>query len=433
MTRLEGTAGNEVQQHGLRLARLGLVAAMVSRLTGRLVGILLVVVLARAAAPSTVAVYGYLLGTATMVLVLTDLGVASVASREVAAGRMPAAGALRAALPVQLVSVLAAAALTVVLTVFLGPEGAPPAAVLLAALFVVIGGLNNLWADLLRGTGRVMLEGALEIGSTALLVVAGIVVVEHGGGATALTAVVAAKEAVVLAISWGVLRPRRHPGLRSRTLLAQGMWIAVAGTSIVLLMREGTLVVGGLGTLGTLATYVVATRFFDAGATIAHTVGFGLGPGMAALARDRAAFRSAARRYLGLIAGLGVAVAVLGWLVAGPITTIPFGARWASAVPSVRMIAVCGLPLLLSYVAFTLLVARNQLRWLAASTVIGTLVGLGTTIALVLHRPTALSAVIGTTVGVTVLAALALAGLHDLFRPAERAADQLAAAAPADA
>ena len=84
--------------HGRRLARLGLLAAIVSRLLGRLVGIVLVVLLARKASTDTVAVYGYLLGTATLVATLTDLGIAAVAGREVAAGRLPAGGALRAAL-----------------------------------------------------------------------------------------------------------------------------------------------------------------------------------------------------------------------------------------------------------------------------------------------------------------------------------------------
>jgi O-antigen/teichoic acid export membrane protein len=112
-----------------------------------------------------------------------------------------------------------------------------------------------------------------------------------------------------------------------------------------------------------------------------------------------------------------VAVAVLGVLVAGPLTTIPFGPRWETAVPAVRVVALAGLPLLLSYVLFTLLMARNQLRWLALSAVAAAVVGLGASTALVLARPTALSAVIGTTVGLTTLAVLLLAGLRDLLRP----------------
>jgi len=403
---------------GARLAKLGLLAAMVSRLVGRLVGIVLVIVLAREADSQTVAVYGYLLGTATLVTILTDLGVASVAGREVAAGRMPADGALHAALLPQLCSVLAAGAVTVLLAEFAGPQAAPPMAVALTVGFVLVGGMNNLWADVLRGTGRVVLEGALQLGSAVALVAAGSLVIEFGGNATDLLIVVVLKEVAVLLIAAAVLRPRRRPEVRSRTLLGQGMWVAVAGTAIVLLWRQGTLVIGGAGSIGALATYVVATRFFDAGVTVAHTAGFGLRPGMAALAAEPAAFRHAARRYLGLVTLLGVVVAGVGVLVAGPITTIPFGERWASAVPAVRMVAVSGLPILLTYVSLALLSARRQMRWLCLSSVAGAVVGVAVTVLLTLARPDAFSAVVGTTVGATVMALALLAGLRDLVLPA---------------
>lgn len=410
------TAVPEARLRGQRLTRVGLAAAMLSRLTGRLVGILLVIVLARDAAPATVAVYGYLLGTASLMLVLTDLGVASVAGRDVASGHFPAAAALRAALPAHGLSVLVAGIITAVLTLFTGPDATPPGALLLTVAFVVLGGMNNLWADLLRGAGRVLFEGALEIGSTVLLVVAGVLVVWHGGGILPLTAVVAGKEAVVLVVSWCALRPRRDPAVRTRALLARGMWVAICGTVGVLMFRAGTLVLGGMGSVGALATYVVATRFLDAGGIVAHTVGFGLGPGLATLAADPPAFRATARRYLAAVGLLGVAVAVIGVLVAGPITTIPFGERWVTAVPAVRMAAVTALPVLLLYVCFTVLMARNQVRWMAISTLGGTVVGVTTTIALVAARPTALSGVIGTTAGATALTLLLLWGLRDLLR-----------------
>lgn len=404
-------------QQGLRLARLGLAAAMVSRLAGRLVGILLVVALAREAAPETVASYGYLLGIATMMLVVTDLGVATVTAREVSAGRLPAHAALRAALPAQLCSVGIAGAAMVLLTVFFGPKATPPGAVAFTAAFIVIGGLNNLWADLLRGAGRVVLEGTLEIGSTTFLVVVGILVVRSGGGVTALTAVVALKEAVVLAVCWAVLPPRRDPAVRSRELLALSLWVAVAGTAMALMLRSSTLVVGSMGSVGVLATFVVASRFFDAGVTVAHTVGFGLGPGLSALAGDPVAFRRAGRRYLGLMTTLGLAVAVVGALVAGPLTTIPFGERWAAAVPAVRMSAAAALPVLLTYVALSLLMARGQARWMALSTVAAAVVGVITTTALMTAHPSAFSGVLGTTVGATTLAVLLLAGIRDLLVP----------------
>jgi O-antigen/teichoic acid export membrane protein len=283
---------------------------------------------------------------------------------------------------------------------------------------VIAGGMNNLWADVLRGTGRVLLEGGLQLGSAVALVGAGVVVILMGGSATDLLVVVLVKEIAVLAIAVAVVRPRRSSGVSGRLLLGQGAWVAVASTAAVLLWREGTIVVGAAGSLGALATYVVATRFFDAGVTVAHTVGFGVGPGMAALAADPPAFRQAARKYLGAVTALGTAVAVVGVVLAGPITTVPFGARWADAVPAVRMVAVSALPILLAYLCFSLLMARGQVRWLALSAVTGSVVGLATTIVLTLRSPDALSGVIGTAVGAGVLALLLLAGLRDLLLPA---------------
>jgi O-antigen/teichoic acid export membrane protein len=411
-----GTA-HAPRPQGARLARLGLIAAMVSRVVGRLVGIVLVLVLARAAAPATIAVYGYLLGTATLLLTLTDLGVASVAGREVAAGRMPADGALAAALLPQLFSVVAASAVTIGLVTLAGPAGTPATALWMTVPYVIVGGMNNLWADVLRGTGRVVLEGALQVGSAGALVAAGVVVVYLGGSATDLLLVVVAKEVAVLAISFAVVRPRRRSGVRGRTLITQGAWVGLASSAVVLLWREGALVVGSVGSLTVLATYVVATRFFDAGITVAHTVGFGLGPGMSALADDPVAFRHAARKYLWLITALGIGVAVVGGLLAGPLTTIPFGARWEIAVPAVRMVAVMAPLILITYLCFAIFMARRQVRWLALSCIAGLVVGLTATILLMLHRSEAVSGVLGTLIGATVLVVLLLIGLRDLLLP----------------
>jgi O-antigen/teichoic acid export membrane protein len=410
-------APRDPQRDARRLARLGLLAAMVSRLFGRLVGIGLVVVLAREAAPDTVAVYGYLLGTATLVNVLTDLGVASVAGRDVAAGRLPADGALAAALGPQLASVLAAGAITVLLTTVWGPAAVPPAALALTVAFVIVGGLVNLWAEMLRAVGRVVLEGALQLGSAVALVAAGVAVIYTGGSATDLLVVVVAKEAVVLAIAVVLQRPRRRAEVRSRTLLQQGVWLAVAGTAIVLLWRQGTLVIGGMGSIGVLATYVVATRFLDAGVTVAHTAGFGLLPGLSALAADPAAFRRTALHYLRLTALAGVVTAAVGVLAAGPMTTLPFGEQWDVAVPAVRWVAVAALPVLLTHVAATMLLARGQVRWLSGAAVAGSVTGIASSVLLMTVHPEAADGVIGTLIGATVMVALMLAGLRDLIRP----------------
>lgn len=406
-----GTAGH-------RLARLGVLAAVASRLFGRLVGILLVVVLAREGSTDTVAVYGYLLGTATLVTVLTDLGVASIAGREVAAGRMPADGALRAALLPQASTVVAAAGIAVGLSLTLGPAGIPGAAVALTVAFVVVGGLNNLWAELLRATGRVVLEGVMQSVTAVGLAVVGAAVVLLGGDAVDLLVVVVGKEVLFLLVAAAVVRPRYRPGVRAADLLRSGLWVAVAGTAIIALWRQGTLVVGAVGSVSTLATYVVATRFLDAGVTVAHTVGIGLVPGMSALATEPPEFRRAARRYLGLVTAVGVVVAALGATLAEPLTVIPFGEQWSHAVPAVRVVALVALPVLLVHVGATLLLARGQQRWLAGSAVLGAVVGVGASVLLTVVHASGEAAVLGTGIGAVVLAVAQLIGLRDVLLPA---------------
>jgi O-antigen/teichoic acid export membrane protein len=218
-------------------------------------------------------------------------------------------------------------------------------------------------------------------------------------------------------VAFVVLRPRRRPEVRSRALLQQGVWLAVAGTANVLMWRQGTLVSGGLGSIGLLATYVVATRFLDAGVTVAHTAGFGLLPGLSALAADRPAFRASALHYLRLTALGGLAIAVLGVLLAGPATTIPFGEQWADAVPAVRWVAVSALPILLAYVMFTVLLARGQVRTLGLSTVAGAITGTVSSVLLMRASPDPVDGVIGTLVGATVTVAVMAFALRDLLRP----------------
>lgn len=409
---------SSVAHDGGRLAKLGLAAALASRVLGRLVGIVLVVLLAREASPNTVAVYGYLLGTATLVATFTDLGVAAVAGREVAAGRLPADGALHAALWPQAASVAAACVATVALTLLAGPDAVPGAALALTVAFVVITGFLNLWAEMLRVTGRVVVEGGLQVASAVALMVGGVLVIRSGGDATDLLVIVVLKEAVVLAVSVALVRPRPRPEqVRSRRLLRQSLWLGVSSVGLVVLWRQGMVVIGAAGTLGALAAYVVASRFLDAGVTIAQTAGFGLVPGMSALASEPAAFRHEAHRYLGMATLVGAGVALIGVLAARPITVIPFGERWGEAVPAVRVIALAGLPILVGYVAWTLLLARRQVRWLAAGSAAGAVTGVALSAALVAWRPDALSAMIGTAVGAAVLVAVLLAGLRDLFLP----------------
>ncbi|HYH23810.1 MAG TPA: oligosaccharide flippase family protein [Blastococcus sp.] len=390
-----------------RLIRVGVMAALVSRIFGRLVGIILVIVLARVADPVTVALYGFLLGTVTLMASVTDLGVASLAGRDVAARVLAAPEALRSALGPQSLSTAVAVVLTCVVAVLAGPAAVDAAVLIPCAVFVVANSMFNLWAEVLRGSGRVVLEGLLQGVSALLLVTAGSAAVLAGAGIVPLLWIVAGKELAVLAASAIWLRPAatRGAGLSFGAAVRRSLWLAVAGTALVLLWRQGMLLVSSMASTRALADYVVATRLLDATVTLAHTLGIGLFPGIAALAVDAPdAARRHVRRYLVAVLGLSVPLAVLGTVLAEPVTTAIFGDEWRSAVPAVRVLAIVTPVILVAYLLWFVLLAEQQERWLFGGAVAGAAVGVGATAVLLAVAPGAAAGAWGTAAGAVVLA-----------------------------
>jgi O-antigen/teichoic acid export membrane protein len=397
---------DEVLSKG-RLVRIGVAAALISRIFGRLVGIILVVVLARVADPATVALYGFLLGTVTLMASLTDLGVASLAGRDVAAKVAAAPAALRSALGPQALSTVVAVVLTCVVAVLAGPAGVEASVLVPCSVFVVANSVFNLWAEVLRGDGKVVLEGVLQGVGALLLVTAGSLAVLAGAGIVPLLWIVAGKEIVVLAVATVWLRPgaRTDAGPSFGALVRRSAWLAVAGTALVLLWRQGTLLVSGMASTRDLADYVVATRLLDASVTLAHTLGIGLFPGIAALAAEApGAARAHARRYLVAVLGLSVPVAALGVLLAGPVTTGVFGGQWQSAVPAVRVLAAITPLILLGYLLWFVLLAEGQERWLCVGALAAAGTSVGVTAVLLAVEPGAAAGAWGTGAGALVLA-----------------------------
>jgi O-antigen/teichoic acid export membrane protein len=290
------------------------------------------------------------------------------------------------------------------------------------SVFVVANSMFNLWAEVLRGDGKVVLEGVLQGVSALLLVTAGSLAVVAGAGITPLLWIVAGKELVVLAIAAVWLRPGAgtDTGLSFGALLRRSAWLAVAGTALVLLWRQGTLLVSGMASTRALADYVVATRLLDAGVTLAHTLGIGLFPGIAALAAEApGAARAHLRRYLVAVVGLSVPLAVLGVVLADPVTTLVFGSEWQSAVPAVRVLAAATPFILLGYLLWFALLAEGQERWLCAGALAAAVTAVGATALLLTVHPGAAAGAWGTGAGAVVLVAV-LAGRFLVTRAARR-------------
>ncbi|WP_459646075.1 oligosaccharide flippase family protein [Kineococcus sp. NUM-3379] len=397
-----------------RLARLGVIAAVSSRVFGRLVGIFLVIVLARSADPTTVALYGFLLGTVTLTASLTDLGVASLAGRDVAAGTSTAPVALRSSLGPQGLSIALAAGLTCVVALVAGPGDVGLEVLLPCVIFVAANGLLNLWCEILRGAGRVAREGWLQSVSAAVLAVVGSIAVLHGAGIVPLLWIVAGKEIAALLVAAAWLRPRRSTtqGPTFSFLLRRSAWLAGAGAALVVLWRQGTVLVSALASVDDLAQYVVATRFLDAGVTIAHTIGIGLFPALAGLAaRGPGHARRHVRRYTVLIGAASIPLAVAGALLAGPVTLALFGYQWTSAVGAVRAIALSAPAILLSYLFWYTLLAEGRQKWLGVGAAAGAATSLLATAALLRAEPSAAAGAWGTTAGAFALTSVLAVGL----------------------
>jgi O-antigen/teichoic acid export membrane protein len=165
------------------------------------------------------------------------------------------------------------------------------------------------------------------------------------------------------------------------------------------------LLVSSMASTRALADYVVATRLLDATVTLAHTLGIGLFPGIAALAVDAPdAARRHVRRYLVAVLGLSVPLAVLGTVLAEPVTTAIFGDEWRSAVPAVRVLAIVTPVILVAYLLWFVLLAEQQERWLFGGAVAGAAVGVGATAVLLAVAPGAAAGAWGTAAGAVVLA-----------------------------
>jgi len=391
----------------------GASVALLSRIAARALGVGFVVLLAHRQSTRTFASYSYLLVLASTVSVITDAGVGLVANREVAGGRLATAVAYRAALPTQLsTSALAGAGVVLVGALLPGPV-IGHWAVLWTAVFIFVNGLFDGQAELLRGSGRPWVEATLQLLAAVLQVGLGVAVVFGGYGLAALMAVLAIKQALVVALAqlWlpAPLGPR-EPGLW-RSFLRRGVWLGTASTLAVIAGRTAPLVLGNVGGTTQIAHFAVASRYLELATMICATAAFGLLPSMARrAARDADAQRRFLRRLLLLALVASVALTALLEPIVPWLTVAVFGARYRGAVAS-SQVFVALLPVLaLSSLAWYALIAERLERRVTVAAGLGAAVAGVAAVWIVLH-PTAVVAAAATATGVGVTAAAALASL----------------------
>jgi len=373
------------------------------------------IVLAHRQSLRTFASYNYLLVLASTVSVILDSGVGLVANREVSSGRLDVAAAYRAALPTQMAtSVLAAAGVGALGVLLPGPVSGHWA-VLWTAIFILMIGLFDGQAELLRGAGRPWVEAGLQLLAAALQVGLGLAVVLGGYGLAALMAVLAIKQALVVGLAQLWLPTPRvgggdPPGLW-RVFLRRGLWLGAATTFSVIAGRAAQLALGNLASATQVAHFAVATRYLELASMLCATVAFGLLPSMADRARRAPERRRRfLARLLAVALGGSVALAALLLPIVPWLTVAVFGARYRGAVGASEVFVACLPVLMLSSIAWYALIAEGLERRVALAAGVGAGIG-GVALVWIALHPTALTAAGATMAGLAATAALALGSL----------------------
>jgi O-antigen/teichoic acid export membrane protein len=400
----------------------GSVAAVGSRVVGRVLGLGFVVLLARRQSPLIFAEYNYLLILSAALTVITDAGVAAVAGREVARGAAELGAAYRAAFVVQLVTGLVGAVAVVGLGLVVPGPDRDLGALLLLGVLVAANSIFNLQAELLRGAGRPIIEGGIQLLAGLLQLGVGAAVLYAGGGLVGVFAALAAKQLVVVVLCqawlpapWSAQRDAQL----SRVVFRRGLWLGGATTLATVIWRFGALVIGNVGSVAALADFAVSSRYLEVSAMISQTLGIGMLP---ALARRSTSSPHGIRRFTVRIAVILTVLTSLltvpAVLFTGPITTAVFGGRYRSAVVASQVLVGVTPLVVLHYVLWYALVAERLERWVTIAAAAGATAALAT-IAWVVLRPTATVTAIATAIAIAVATAVLCLGLGRRAQPVD--------------
>lgn len=373
----------------------GASAALLSRLTGRLLGLVLVVFLARRESTQVFASYNYLLVLAAAVGLVTDLGVASVAGREVARGELTLAQATRGGAAVQGLTALLAGAAVLAFGLAVPGPGASGAAVALVGALTAVTGWFDFQAELLRGAGRAWVEAAIQLLGAVLQVGLGLWVILTGGSLAELIGVQVVRQLVVCAASQVFLPwPWTAPPDRAirRLFLRRGLWLGAATTCTAVMWRFAQLVIGAVAPVSQVAYYALASRYLEIETTAAHTLGVGLLPALSHRAqREEGAPGEGLTRGFGAILGAAVALAIAGTLVVRWVTVAVFGAKFRPAGPASQVFVLAFPVLVAFFLLYFWLTARRAESRVTGAALAGLVVAAGAVPVVAAHP----SAVVG--------------------------------------
>jgi O-antigen/teichoic acid export membrane protein len=401
---------------------------LVSRGFSKFAQIFFLVIAARLLSVEEFASYSYLIVLAAAFTIMSDTGVPLVSGRDASQGRASFGELFWAALPIVLVTAVAAAVLLAVFGAIDAGPGSTAVPVLLTALFVLANRVLDLICQLLRGVGRFELEAGLQVANAVAFIGGSVAVIAAGYGVTAVIAVFFLKELACLLAGWWAVRheigtgpPAHSRATGWRGLVGIGLRLAAAGIGLALAMRVPLAVLGNSGTPEELALFSAAQRFGDGAYVLAITGGFALMPGLAFLGRSEPArARRLVRRVLVAVVAGTVALAAVSAPLAEPIMRGIFGAPFGDGA-DLFIITVAGLPACVALaVCWYAIVAFDGEARLVAVGVGSLVVSVGLSLALIPSGGDAEAALAYT----ATLYAAAVLGLVALRRQLRRGAEE---------
>jgi PST family polysaccharide transporter len=307
--------------------------------------------------------------TVTTLLALgTDLGLGLWTTRALARDRSNAATVVRTGLRVRGLASLPYLAVIAVVAVAVGP-GESRAAMLLLGVVALVSGFTDHLAAVFRGHDRFGAETRLNAARALLVAGLGLAALAIGraGGRPSLPALSAGMALGALASAGYGLRllravsPRRgqyDPAL-ARVAMRQALPLWLAGMLSLLYFRGDAVLLRLFAGDAVLGAYSAAYKIFE-GSMLAPAILLAAAfPPLARAHGDRARQRRWEALVLGVLLVLGLLVGAGCYLGAARIIALIFGAGFAAAVPSLRVLAL-GLPLLfVNYGLTHFLIARD--------------------------------------------------------------------------
>lgn len=348
-----------------RKARSDLGLSFASQLLAKLVGYVLLAVLARHLSRASFGQFLYAAAVASTFVLVTDLGTRRYLVREAAAAPGEAFRRFSQVLSLRLPALLAYVGLVAAFAFLLKPDLV--VVLLLTSLYV---GLRSLWGSagaLLLGLRRVGAAVAASTGSQLLLLAVVLVLVARGTGLVGILWGYAASYAALVVL--GLLFLRLRVG-RYRVLPRLGGLRGVARAAFPFFMIEvlevahfkvDTLMLGFFRPYSEVALYEGSAKLLEASQFMMRPLMAIFLPVCAGLAA-RDAWPELERLVRGLLrwaGGLGAAIAAVVVVVAGPALTIVYGPGFEEAAPLLRILYLA-VPLL--YLSFVSLFVANAVR-----------------------------------------------------------------------